>query len=367
MSEEKVVKHNDIPKLPLEDYEVPDADFESAIGIENMYVGSLDFGVIGSGQAGGRIAKSFWNLGYKKVLAINTAEADLKPLELPDKHKLLIGDIQGSGKDMGVGQKATEDAYQRIFDGLKLFFGKVDKIIISVGFGGGTGSGGLPVLIDIAQKYLQMLGNPDYERDVIVIGAMPTAGELRAEKIKVNNDKVKQSIFAMADAGKVGPIMLIDNSKIESMYKGIPPAKFWPTINDTITGLFQTLNLLSAQLSNYTSFDSADYKSLISMPGIAVMGVTRLPDKDLSLAQALQDNFKKTVLASSVDFKSAKAAGCVFAANAKVLSEVPMDIFNYGYDTITNLVGNATVYRGLYETKSTGIRVYTLITGMKAL
>jgi cell division GTPase FtsZ len=366
MSEKEAVR-NDIPKLPLEEYEVPAADFESAAGIMNEYNGSLDYGVIGSGQAGGRIAKSFWNIGYRKVLAINTAEADIRPLEIPEKHKMLIGETQGSGKNMDVGRKATEDAYQRVFDALKLLFGKVDKIIITVGFGGGTGAGGLPVLIDIAQKYLQMLGNADYERDVIVLGALPTAGELRGDRTRDNNDKVKQSVFTLAQAGKVGPIMLIDNSKIESMYKGIPPAKFWSTINDTITGLFQTFNLLSAQQSSHTSFDAADYRSLISVPGLAVMGVTRLPEKDLSVAQALQDNFKKTVLASAADFKSAKAAGCIFAANDKVLNEVPMDIFNYGYDAITNLVGSSTVYRGLYETKSSGIRAYTLIAGMKAL
>jgi len=69
-----------IPIIPLEEFEIPDTDIKSELGIENEYDGSVEFGIIGCGQAGGRIAMSFHNQGYKKCLAINTAKADLNPL-----------------------------------------------------------------------------------------------------------------------------------------------------------------------------------------------------------------------------------------------------------------------------------------------
>ena len=56
----------DLPSLPLEDFEVPEAGFKSELNITNSYIGALDFGIIGSGQCGGRIVKSFYDL---KVLS----------------------------------------------------------------------------------------------------------------------------------------------------------------------------------------------------------------------------------------------------------------------------------------------------------
>ena len=129
-----------IPEIPLENFEVPEADIASELGIKNEYTGALDFGIIGSGQCGGRLIKSFFNLGYKKAIAINTSSSDLDPLEIPDNQKLKIGG-EGSGKDMQKGEKATQESYQQIFDKMRSIFGEVDKIIVTVGFGGGTGAG----------------------------------------------------------------------------------------------------------------------------------------------------------------------------------------------------------------------------------
>lgn len=353
----------DIPNLPLEDFEVPEATKKSELNIENEYTGAIDFGVIGSGQCGGRLAKSFYDLGYKKAIAINTAAADLNPLEIPEEQKLKIGE-EGSGKNMDRGEAATKEAYQLIFDKMKGVFGNVDKIIVSVGFGGGTGSGGLATVIEIAQKYLGFLGHSEPKTDVIVVAALPTAGELNSTLIADNNNKIKNKMFKIADKGEVGPLLLIDNSQIEKLYKGIPVSKFWDTINDTITGLFQLLNYVAIQETKFTTFDKEDYNTLLKTPGLAVMGVSKFDLSKLKLSQALQENFKKTLLCGDVDYKTAKNAGCIVVADTQSIENTSMDDVNYGFDTIANLIGNATVYRGVYEVESDGVRAYTFITGM---
>ena len=43
----------DVPEIPLESFEIPDLAIKSEIGVENTYVGSVQFGVMGCGQAGG--------------------------------------------------------------------------------------------------------------------------------------------------------------------------------------------------------------------------------------------------------------------------------------------------------------------------
>ena len=51
---------------------------------------SIALGVIGSGQAGSRIAEAFYQLGYEAV-AINTAMQDLKYINIPDAQQAIDG------------------------------------------------------------------------------------------------------------------------------------------------------------------------------------------------------------------------------------------------------------------------------------
>jgi len=354
-----------IPNIPLEEFEVPDAEIKSELGLENTYQGSIEYGVIGCGQAGGRIAKSFHDQGYAKCVAINTAKSDLNPLDIPENQKLKIGDAEGSGKDMNKGHQASKDSYQRILDKIKSTFGTVEKIVICVGFGGGTGAGSLNVLIKICQSYLEMLGNANYLTDVIVIAALPTSGEKKSQAISTNLILVQDRIKEMVDQGLVGPMFIIDNSKIESMYRGIAPAKFWSTVNDTITGLFQTFNYLSTQESGYTSFDPEDYRTVLSAPGHAVLGVTKVETKGSAMSIALQENFKKTILAAGLDYATARQAGCILAVNNADLDTIVMEDLNYAFDAFNTLVGGADVHRGLYGAAQEGTRAYTLVTGIK--
>lgn len=352
----------DIPKLPLESFEIPDANIASELGIKNEYQGAIDFGVIGCGQCGGRIAKSFYDIGYKKTIAINTSISDLNPLAIPEEQKLKIGD-EGSGKSMDKGKEAADDASQKIFDKMKTVFGTVDKIIITVGFGGGSGAGALCTLIAIAQSYLEFIGHKNSNTDVIVIGATPTDGELNSPIVKNNNNRIKEIMYKHSENLEIGPLFLIDNSKIEKLYRGIPPVRFWDTINGTITGLFQMFNYLAIQESSYTSFDREDYKTLLDSPGLAMLGVALVDLSSTKLSDALQGNIKKTLLAEG-NYKSAKLAGCIVVADENILNKVSMDDINYGFDTVANMIGNANVYRGLYQVESEGVRAYTMVCGM---
>ena len=355
----------EIPNIPLENFEVPEDVIKSELGLENEYAGAIQFGIMGCGQAGGRIAKSFYTQGYKKCVAINTAKADLNPLDIPEEQKLKIGDAEGSGKDMNKGHQAAKDSYQRILDKIKSVFGTVDKIIITVGFGGGTGAGSLNVLIKIAQSYLEMLGNKNFLTDVIVVAALPTNGEKKSKTISTNLLLVKDRIKEMVDQGQVGPMFVIDNSKIETLYRGISPVNFWTTVNDTITGLFQTFNYLSTQESDYTSFDAEDYRTVLSAPGYAVLGVTKVDTKASDMSIALQENFKKTILAAGLKYETARQAGCILAVNNADLGTIKMDDLSYAFDAFNAMVGGADVHRGLYGTEQEGTRAYTLVTGLK--
>lgn len=356
----------DVPDIPLTNFEVPEQSDVSELGIKNDYVGAIDFGVLGCGQAGSRVAKSFYDAGYKKCLAVNTAIGDLSPLALPENQKLKIGDLDGSGKSLDRGKSAAEEDSQKIFDTVKRVFGQVEKVILTFGCGGGTGSGSAPVMIEILQKYLRLIGSRNPALDVVLVVALPTAGELNSPIVRNNTAQILEMLSHLCKEGKVGPIVLMDNAKIEKLYKGIPPAKFWATVNDTIAGLFHTFNLVAKQESSYATFDTEDYRRVLDVSGLAVLGVTRVAEGDtgLELAQALQNNMKKTLLCDRVPYDTAKQTACIVTADKKVMANTPMDVFNYGFDTISNLVPKADVHRGLLEAETKGVRAFTMVTGI---
>src|SRR5258708_6043879 len=69
---------------------------------------SIVLGVLGSGQAGSRLAEAFYKLGYDAV-AINTAMQDLKHIDIPDSNKLLLEwGLGGAAKEVEIGKSAAE-------------------------------------------------------------------------------------------------------------------------------------------------------------------------------------------------------------------------------------------------------------------
>ena len=116
-----------LPTLDLEQYE---PNLEEETGVKDNIKGSTRYAWIGAGQCGGRLVKSFYDLGYKKVLAVNSTHHDLDLLEIPEEQKFLmdIGE-KGAGKDMERGEKAVQQNQQKILHLARQTFGtQIDHI-----------------------------------------------------------------------------------------------------------------------------------------------------------------------------------------------------------------------------------------------
>ena len=110
--EEDVVSYNfggdidiSLPEIPI-----PAAAEKKEVAKDECDV-AFKFAFIGAGQGGSRIAEAFYNLGYRKLSAINTAQQDLNTIKLDNK--LCIGD-GGAGKDPAKAEK--------LFNGRKITF-----------------------------------------------------------------------------------------------------------------------------------------------------------------------------------------------------------------------------------------------------
>jgi len=119
----------------------------------------MKLAMVGFGQAGGKILDTFIEYDQRHdasivraAVAVNTAEADLMGLEhVPKENRVLIGQSRvkghGVGGDNELGAEIAEEDRDEVMgaiDGIPVH--EVDAFLVIAGLGGGTGSGGAPVL-----------------------------------------------------------------------------------------------------------------------------------------------------------------------------------------------------------------------------
>jgi cell division GTPase FtsZ len=356
-----------IPMLDLEQYEPV---LEQELGVEDTIKGSTRYAWLGGGQCGGRLVKSFYDLGYKKVLAVNTTHHDLDLLGIPEEQKFLmdIGE-KGAGKDIDRGDRAVQQYQQEILHlARQTFSTQVDHIMVCFGAGGGTGSGSVMGLIEIAKRYARYVGLRNPNKKVGVIMTLPTVGEASSPLVAENAYEVGTRVSKLASAGEISPLIIVDNDKINRMYPGLTVKSFWPSINNTVAGLFDIFNRISALSSEYTSFDPVDYHSIMESGGCALMGLTKVNEfgDKFAISEAVKKNLQKTLLAGGIELTTSKLAGCIVVGGKKLMNSVIglQDNINYAFDVLSEITGQATIHRGIYEDDRECLRVYTIIGGL---
>ena len=356
--------------LPVLDLESFEAKPLVEPGVKDDFVGSTRFAWIGSGQCGGRLVKSFYDLGYKKVIAANTTHHDLDLLEIPSDQKFLmdIGEL-GAGKEMSRGREAVCTCRQELLHEARQKFGtEVEHIMVCFGAGGGTGGGSALETIGVAKDYARSIGKKEPARSVGVLMTLPTIGEASSPQVAQNAYQVANEVGQLAMEGQISPLIIIDNEKISRMYPGLTVKDFWPSINSTVATLFDIFNRLSSLSSPYTSLDPVDYQSIVRAGGCAIMGLTKVSEYQdrFALSSAVRRNLEKTLLCDGYDLATAKVAGCAVVGGKSMMAETPalQDNINYAFDVLADITGNATIHRGIYEDQRNSLRVYTIIGGL---
>ncbi len=335
-------------------------------------VGSIRFAWLGTGHCGGRILAAFRSLGYGKTLAVNTTRRDLDRLELPPSHKMLL-DIgrEGAGKDMALGCKAVELHQQKILERMhKSFGGDTDHIMLCFGAGGGTGGGSVTELITLARTYARQIGLQRVGKSVGVIMTLPSEGEITSGVIGRNASIVARELALMAHRGEISPLVIVDNDRVCPKQSNLTVKTYWPTINSRIAGLFDIFNRQSWLPSEYSALDPADYSSILTAGGCAVMGYTEIRDllDRNCITRAIRDRLDQSLLAGSFDLTTARVVGGMVIGGHQQFAEIPglAETIQYAFDTLAQTTGSATVHRGIYEDDREVLRLYTLLGGCDA-
>lgn len=358
-----------LPALDLEEYE---NNIKEETGVADKNKGSTCYAWIGSGHCGGQLVKSFYDLGYRKVLAVNTTRRDLDLLAIPQSQKFLtdIGE-ESNGRDMETGAKAVRQHRQDIFHLAQQTFGtQVNHIMICFGAGGGAGGGSVVELIDIAKRYARFIGLKNPNKSVGVIMTLPAAGKISSPLVAQNAHKVSHELSQMANAGEISPLIIVDNDKISSMYPGMAARPLLLSINRTVAGLFDFFNKVSTLGSPYTCFDGLDYLNVIESGGCLVMGRTKVDklDDPFSISEAVKNNLEKTLFAGGLDLSTVKSCGCIVVGGRELMAKVKglQEKIDYAFYILSEMTGEATIHRGIYEDNSDSVRVFTIIGGLNS-
>jgi cell division GTPase FtsZ len=181
---------------------------------------------IGFGQAGGKIVDMFIEQDKKaptrsfRAIVVNTARTDLMGLEnIELKDRILIGQTvvkgHGVGTDNVTGAKITADEIDSIINTIdNRGTHDIDAFVICAGLGGGTGSGGSPVLA----RHLKRI----YREPVYALGILPAPEEGRL--YSYNAARSLSTLVNEADN-----TFIFDNSA-------------WKNEGESVRGAYQRLN-----------------------------------------------------------------------------------------------------------------------------
>ena len=319
---------------------------------------SLVLGIIGTGQAGSRIAESFYKLGYDAI-AINTAMQDLKYIDIPDSNKLLLEyGLGGAAKEIEIGKAAAEAHKGEILSLINDKLGNALVNVLCLSLGGGSGAGSCETLIDLLSD-----GKP-----LVVIAALPM--ETEDAQTKSNALETLSKLAKLTQSKKVNNLIVVDNAKIESIYQHVSQVDFYPTANKAIVEPLDMFNTLSSMASSVKGLDPMEWGKLFTDgEGLTIYGELTIDNyiEDTAIAEAVINNLNGNLLAGGFDLKQSKYVGVIIAANKSVWDKIPSSSVNYAMAIVNDQCGSPKgVYKGIYtiDIPEDIVKVYSIFTGL---
>jgi cell division GTPase FtsZ len=197
----------------------------------------MKLAMIGFGQAGGKILDRFLEYDATRgtgiighAVAVNSAKADLMGLDhVPNENRVLIGQSivkgHGAGTEPELGEKCAKEDIEEIQNAIdRMVSSEIDAFLIIAGLGGGTGSGGAPVLAERLQRL--------YVEPVYGLGILPSRDEGG-----IYNRNAARSFQEFAES--VDNLLAFDNDAFKSGGESL--GEGYAEINDEIITRFGAL------------------------------------------------------------------------------------------------------------------------------
>ncbi len=240
--------------------------------------------VVGVGGAGGAAINRMVEAGVDGVefLAINTdAQALHNSLATVKIH---IGKDTtrglGAGADPSVGERAAEESVEEI----KAAIAGADMVFITLGAGGGTGSGAGHVVARVAK-----------EMGILVVGFATKPFAFEGEKRRRNADAAIETLRQSVDT-----LIIIPNDRLlQTIDRQTPLLEAFKVADDVLRQGVQGISDLIT-VHGLINLDFADVKAVMNNAGSALMGIGRASGENRAV-QAAQQAIDSPLLEVSID------------------------------------------------------------------
>jgi cell division protein FtsZ len=287
--------------------------------------------VAGVGGAGGAAINRMVESGVEGVefVAINTDAQALHHSKA--QTKIHIGKDTTQGLGAGADPKKGEQAAKESYDEIRKALEGADMVFVTLGAGGGTGSGA-GYLVAKAAK----------ELDALVVGFATKPFAFEGEKRRRNADEAIDRLRQTVDT-----LIIIPNDRLlQTIDRQTPLLEAFKVADDVLRQGVQGISDLIT-VNGLINLDFADVKAVMSNAGSALMGIGRASGENRAV-QAAQQAIESPLLEVSID----GARGILF--NVIGGNDLAMHEINTAAETITaaadpdaNIIFGATINNDL--------------------
>lgn len=266
-----------------------------------------EFVILGVGQGGGKMAKPFYNSGYRSFF-INTSYDDLSSLEVKNEYVYHIPAAKGCAKNREVAMEYAKNYYENMVGKLLDTHPTGNIFIANYTLGGGTGGGLTNFVLAVLRQKLNSMGRKD--AIIIAVAAVPESYE--SYHIQNNSVKALKELHKMVEANVINQYFLINNDSREDL-KSINTENMllldrWIegeiANNDSNTDESERIDLFKlkggAMLFDFSAKNKEEFDSSIKEAYDNTIYCTP-SKKPLAIGMALNKNLKRKEIISTIE------------------------------------------------------------------
>jgi len=317
---------------------------EEQFKISESDVKQANIKVIGVGGAGNNMVGWLYQKGIKgaEIIGVNTDQQHLNMIDA-DRKFLLGKDVTrglGCGGFPEKGAEAAQESLSEIKETLK----GADMTFICAGMGGGTGTGGAPVVAQVAK-----------DTGSIVIGTVTMP-------FKIERARVDKAEFGLQQLRQVSDtVIVIDNNRLVSIAGNLPIQQAFAVANELVSTMIKGI-VETIAIPSLVNLDYADVKAIMTNGGVAAIGVGA-SDTNNRVEEAVKGALTNPLL--DISYKGATGALIHIAGGPDMtLDEINTigELVTESLDQDANVIWGARVQDDLRGK----ITVMTIITGVKS-
>lgn len=254
--------------------EVKPADIQTFANIKVIGIGGAGNSAINRMQDAGLTGVEFVAINTD-AQALHNSKADVKIHIGKEVTRGL-----GAGADPKIGQAAAEESVEELKKALE----GADMVFVTIGAGGGTGSGAGHVVAGLAR-----------DMGILVVGVATKPFSFEGEKRRANAE------WAVAHLGRqVDTLITIPNDRLlQTIDRRTPLLETFKIADDVLRQGVQGISELITE-HGLINLDFADVKAIMSNAGSALMGIGRASG-DNRAAQAAQQAIESPLIEVSID------------------------------------------------------------------